>query len=137
MRSAFVKESLAASRGELVRVRQLHPMRRRMNHWRPRRARLASYFLATSSARRIHRSVFIAPYPATARKSWEEFPAARALQLWGEMVPASAADESARACRRAGWARSALPDLRKAGASHRECGGQRTAAVRCCSPEEP
>src|SRR5208283_3706460 len=73
---------------------------------------------------------FIAPPPTTAPKPWEEFPAEKALPLWGERVRASAADESAPAWNRAGWARSAPRDLRPALASRRECGARMRAANR-------
>src|SRR5260370_42552423 len=74
--------------------------------------------------------VFIAPYPATALEPWEEFPAERAPQFWGERVPESAADESAPGWSRGGWERSARPDLRQARASDRECGARSRAALR-------
>src|SRR5713101_993844 len=75
--------------------------------------------------------VLIAPYLGTALEPWEEFPAERAPQFWGERVPASAADESAPGWSRGGWERSARPDLRQERASRRECGARRRAAIRC------
>src|SRR5208282_5098877 len=76
------------------------------------------------------RAAFIALYPGTALEPWEEFPGEKARPLWGERVRAGGASESAPGCRRAGWARSARPDLRRVDAIRRECGGQTKAAIR-------